>query len=315
LQTHPPTLLTLTRRTLVDEALLGARGQRDGAEAHVLVAVSGGPDSTALLHVLARLRRTLGFELSAHGVDHGLRSEAERELDQVQALAAQLAVPFKRTVTKVAAGGNLQARARAVRLEALRAAAAKVGATCIATAHHADDRAETVLLRLLRGASPAGLAVLPPRNRELIRPFLRARRKDIVAHISRHELPYSADPSNLDPRFLRSRVRHELLPLLEGLSPGIVGHLNGLADDVRARLGDDQGSYDAAYVPPLPRATRVALAALAASRSKTGRVLLPHGLVVSFDPSAREPSTRKARPSVDRALERRELDHARKPRK
>ncbi len=293
MKTHPPTLLTLTRRTIVDELLFGP----EPARACILVAVSGGPDSMALLHVLARLRGKLGHSLVAHGVDHGLRQEARRELDQAEALAGQLEIPFARTVAPVAPGGNLQARARSARLEALRAAAAGAGASRIATAHHADDRAETVLLRLLRGASPAGLAVLPPRRGDLIRPFIRARKKDIEAHVARHELPFSSDPSNLDPRFLRSRVRNELLPLMETLSSGIVGHLNGLADDLRSRTrarargehGEDRlDAYEEAFLPPLPRATRVALAALAASRSRTGRVQLPHGLVVSFELSPRK---------------------------
>jgi tRNA(Ile)-lysidine synthase len=281
-RTHPPALLTLTRRTILDEALF-APGTK------VLAAVSGGPDSMALLHVLARLRPKLGYDLVAHGVDHGLREDASRELDQAEAFAAKLDVPVARTHANVAKGGNLQARARSKRLEALRNAASRLGASCIATAHHADDRAETVLLRLLRGASPSGLAVLPPRHEDLVRPFLRARRSDIQAHIAHHELPVSTDPSNLDPRCLRVRVRQEVLPLLEGLSPGIVGHLNGLADDLRDSLragaSDELDVYERAYIPPLPRAARVALAALAASRSRTARVKLPHGLVVSFEPS------------------------------
>jgi tRNA(Ile)-lysidine synthase len=282
-RTHPPALLTLTRRTIVDEALFVPGST-------VLAAVSGGPDSMALLHVLARLRPKLGYDLVAHGVDHGLREEAARELDQAEALARTLEVPFTRTHANVPKGGNLQARARSKRLEALHSAAAHTGASAIATAHHADDRAETVLLRLLRGASPSGLAVLPPRHEDLVRPFLRARRSDIQAHITRHELPFSTDPSNLDPRFLRVRVRQELLPLLEALSPGIVAHLNGLADDLhdtlRTGAGDAGDAYEQAYIPPLPRAARVALAALAASRSRTAKVKLPHGLVVSFEPSS-----------------------------
>ncbi len=297
MRSHPPTLLTLARRTIVDEALLGPRtpealrSRQPGPAARatrVLVAVSGGPDSMALLHVLARLRRTLGHELVAHGVDHGLRADAERELDQAQAFAEKLGVPFDRTIARVEPGGNLQARARSHRFKALRAAAARAGASCIATGHHADDRAETVLLRLLRGASPSGMAVLPPRRGDLVRPFLRARRKDIEAHIARHEVPFADDPSNLDPRFLRSRVRNELMPMLRALSPGIVAHLNGLADDLLAATSADADATGAAYLAPLPRASRVALAALAATRSPTGRVRLPDGLVASFEPSVRK---------------------------
>ncbi|MFZ5897182.1 MAG: tRNA lysidine(34) synthetase TilS [Myxococcota bacterium] len=223
-RSHPPTVLTLCRRALLDE-VEGVRGAR------FLVAVSGGIDSIVLLHVLARLAPELGFELCAHGVDHGLRAAATTELDLAESFAARLGVPFSRSQLALAAGGNLQARARAARYTALRAAAAQVGASHVATAHHADDRAETVLLRLLRGGSARALGVLPVQSGDLVRPLIRARRAAIVAHARRHALVFADDPSNRDPRFLRTRVRHELLPLLEVLSPGIVDNLTALADE------------------------------------------------------------------------------------
>jgi tRNA(Ile)-lysidine synthase len=226
-RSHPPSLLRLAERTLVEEALVG-RGDR------VLCACSGGPDSSALLHVLARLRDRLGYALVAHGVDHGLRPEARAELGLAEQLARSLDVPFSVTRIEVAPGGNLQARARAGRAAALRDAARAANATAIATGHTADDRAETWLLRLLRGAGPRGLAVLPSRSdagpMPLVRPLLRARRADVLAHLARHRIPFAEDPSNRDPRFLRPRVRSEILPALEALSPGIVAHLCALAD-------------------------------------------------------------------------------------
>lgn len=222
-RTHPPTLITLVRAALRDHDLI-PRG------ALVLVAVSGGPDSMALLHVLALLRHKLAFGLFAHGVDHGLREAATAELDLAASFARTLEVPFARTRVVVPGGGNLQARARSARWDSLRAAASHVGADRIATGHHADDRAETMLLRLLRGTGPEGLAVLPPRAGERIRPLHRARRVDVDAHVSRHQIPYVIDPSNRDPRFLRTRVRYELLPVLERLSPHAVEHLCRLAD-------------------------------------------------------------------------------------
>ncbi|HXN32744.1 MAG TPA: tRNA lysidine(34) synthetase TilS [Polyangiaceae bacterium] len=229
-RTHPPTLITLVRAALRHDGLV-PRGTI------LLAAVSGGPDSMAMLHVLALLRGRLGFGLFAHGVDHGLRADAAAELDVAEAFARALDVPFGRTRVAVAAGGNLQARARVARWRALDAAAAAAGAGRIATGHHADDRAETVLIRLLRGTRARGLGVLPPCDGNRIRPLYRARRADVDAHIARHHLSFALDPSNRDPRFLRTRVRLELVPALERLSPRIVEHLCRLADEISLGRG------------------------------------------------------------------------------
>lgn len=279
-RSHPPTALTHARRALVDEARL-ARPSR------LLVAVSGGIDSMVLLHVLARLSSQLGFELFAEGVDHGLRAEAKAELDRAEQFAAKLEVPFGRTQVSLAAGGNLQARARSARYAALRTRKAELGASLIATAHHADDRAETVLLRLLRGTSPQGLAVLPVRGGDLLRPLIRARRSDIEAHARRHQVPFSEDPSNRDPRFLRSRVRHELLPLLTELAPGIVNSLTALADEL---AGLEPGSLPAAAgdgALRLGRAQRRELARMLEAPSRGARLRLSGGRELSVDPATR----------------------------
>jgi tRNA(Ile)-lysidine synthase len=222
-RSHPPTLITRVRAALREHDLV-PRGST------VLVAVSGGPDSMALLHVLAGLRRRAGYGLFAHGVDHGLRAEATTELDVAARFARSLDVPFARTRVNVQPGSNIQARARTARWDALTAAAAEAGATRIATGHHADDRAETFLMRILRGTGKKGLAVLPPRAGARIRPMIYARRSDIEAHIARHAIPHSVDPSNRDPRFLRTRVRHEVLPVLARIEPRIVEHIGTLAD-------------------------------------------------------------------------------------
>ncbi|MFO0591344.1 MAG: tRNA lysidine(34) synthetase TilS [Polyangiaceae bacterium] len=261
-RSHPPSLMRLAERAIQDEALVD-RGDV------VLCACSGGPDSTALLHVLGRLRQKLRFEVAAHGVDHGLRAAAAEELAIAERVAASLGVPFGVTRVHVAPGGNLQARAREARLGALRDVARRIGAKRIATGHTADDRAETVLLRLLRGAGPSGLAALPPAapfptshddarsnaaSITLIRPLFRARRVDVAAHLARHHIAAAQDPSNADPRFLRVRVRRELLPLLVDMSPAIVDHLCALADMLAAP--DDAEPP----VPGLGRAQRLAVA-------------------------------------------------------
>jgi len=249
-RSHPPSLRRLVERIVHDEHLF-VRGDT------VLVACSGGPDSQALLHVLAHLAKTLGVFVMAHGVDHGLRPEATAELALAADLCAKLDVPFDVSRVDVPRGSNLQARAREARHQALEDAASKRRATVIALGHTADDRAETFLLRLLRGSGPKGLAVLPARSpsvvapgrgRDLVRPLLYARRADVMTHLTRHALSFAADPSNLDPRFLRVRVRLEVLPLLTELSPRITEHLCALADMLsEARFSEQDESVAARF--------------------------------------------------------------------
>lgn len=287
---HPPTAVTLARRVLQRECPL-PRGS------HLLVAVSGGGDSMALLHVLVLLRAKFGLVLSAHGVNHGLRPGALDELATAAAFAGAHEVPFSISHLELAPGGNLQARAREARYAALRRQAAHVGASCIATAHHADDRAETVLLRLLRGAAVAGLGVLPVRSGDLIRPLIRAPRAALALHLERHGVPFANDPSNLDPRFLRVRVRQELMPLLKQLSPGIVNHLTGLADQVS--MGSQSQPLDDEGCPvPLNRAQRRELSQIASMPGSGARIALPGGLELSIDTETGKPVVAPGAPPV-----------------
>jgi tRNA(Ile)-lysidine synthase len=278
-RSHPPTLLKIAERTLRDECAL-ERGER------LLVALSGGGDSSALIHVLSLLAPKLGVSLVAHGVDHGLRQEAKTELDLAEALCQRLSVPFARTEVAVGAGGNLQARARAARHEALAAAAARAEASRIATAHHADDRAETVVMRLLNGAPPSGLGVLPPAEGRLVRPLLRARKSDIERHLERHGIPHAEDPSNLNRRFLRVRVRLEVMPVLEAISPSVVAHLTALADEiVSAALPiptDDAG------VPVPLRGAHVREVRRALRLGKGARIRISGGREIVVDPKRHE---------------------------
>lgn len=265
---HPPTLLTLVGREL-RELGVPRRGEL------VLAGVSGGPDSQALVHVLARLRRTFHFELEACGIDHGLRAEAAGELRGAALLAASLGVPFRGIDIRVAAGANLMARAREARYAALRDAARASKASWIAVGHHADDRAETVLMRLMRGTGPAGLAVFGPRSGNLLRPMIRARRSDVLRHLGRHGIAFSTDPTNEDRRHLRAVVRHELLPALERHAPRIIEHLCALADDMGA-MGLE---------PPPRGLARAHIRALASATDGRGsaRVALPGGRVACLD--------------------------------
>jgi tRNA(Ile)-lysidine synthase len=268
---HRPTLRTLAERSLRDECRV-ERGEK------VLLAVSGGVDSTALLHVMASLSDSFGLELHAHGVDHGLRSEAPEELDQVERLATTLNVPFTRTNVQVPKGANLQARARNERFGALRHRALELGARWIATAHHADDRAETVLIRLMRGSGPVGLGVLGPQQGDLIRPLIRASRLDIIEHLERHQLPYSVDPSNCDPHYLRTRIRIDILPRLIHESPGIVDHLNALADRM-LELAEDNPLNSLA----LSRSQAEELKHMLRNRRDMAEIALGEGWVVKLE--------------------------------
>lgn len=226
-----PSLSTLARRVLTDAGV--QRGET------IVVACSGGVDSQVLLDVLTHCSKPERgrhhtappwFRLVACGVDHGLRPEAKDELALAAELAAARRVPFLSVRVQVAAGSNLQARARDERLAALRRVAAEAGARFIATGHHLDDRAETVLMRILRGAPIQGLAVLPPWSQDLLRPLIHAPRTQIEAHARRRGLAFAVDPSNANHRFLRARVREQVLPMLRSVDPRITEHLVGLAD-------------------------------------------------------------------------------------
>lgn len=187
----------------------------------------------ALCHALTLVRRKIPFELLVITLDHGLRPESLDEVRFVQQYWQEQDVACASRCLGLAGGANLQERAREARYAALwDIADRRLGSdSFLATAHHADDRAETVLLRLLRGTSLEGLSVLPLRSGRLLRPLIAARREDVLLHLERHGVPYVSDPSNENPRFLRVRVRKELLPLLEELAPGATLHLARLAEE------------------------------------------------------------------------------------
>jgi len=180
----------------------------------VLVAVSGGADSVALLHLLTRLRGEWRLDLHVLHVDHGLRPDSARDGDVVRSLGARLGVPVEVTTVVVPRRASLEDAARGARYAALEAAADRLGAVRIAVGHTADDQAETVLMRLLEGAGLRGLGGIPAVRGRIIRPLLDVRRHELVDELTRVHLPWIEDPSNQDLKFLRNRVRHELLPLL-----------------------------------------------------------------------------------------------------
>jgi tRNA(Ile)-lysidine synthase len=205
----------------------------------LLVAISGGPDSTALLHLLVQLRGRLGCRLRACHVHHGLRGEeADADAEQGAALARSLRVPFvvhRADVRSFARSQkmSLEAAARAVRYRLLEFTAEQTRANRIATGHTADDQAETVLLNLLRGAGPGGLAGIPPVRGKIIRPLLWVARAETEQYCKEEKLSYRIDSSNLDTRFARNRIRHEILPALRKVQPRVDGALARLAEIMR----------------------------------------------------------------------------------
>lgn len=198
----------------------------------VVLGVSGGPDSQALLKCIGHLQHRLGLQPTAVGINHGLRSEADEELNLAEKLAQSVGIPFVRRSVRLDGGGSLQAAARDARYGALFDIADSVGAKFVVTAHHWDDRAETVLFRLLRGRGLGSLGVMPPISGRVFRPMLGVRHDDLLAYCRRWQLQYANDPSNDDDKYSRVLIRRKLLPLLEEVSPQLRSRLNELSDDV-----------------------------------------------------------------------------------
>jgi tRNA(Ile)-lysidine synthase len=201
----------------------------------VLVAVSGGPDSLCLLHLL----RQLEFPVMAAHLDHGLRVSSAAEAEAVARLARAWGVPLRSErveVAKLAAdeGVSLEEAARLARYRFLVRVAIEFGVDRLATGHTQDDQAETIVMHFLRGSGPDGLRGMQPSvaledwvmveapvGLRLIRPLLGVSRAETSSYCRQHSLEPLEDPSNLDPTFTRNRVRHELMPALAGYNPAI----------------------------------------------------------------------------------------------
>lgn len=211
-----------------------------GPGACVVAAVSGGPDSMALLHIMKAAADRDGWRVVAAHANHGFRgaeSDAEAALvrETADAWGVPLAVASLEMPAYIAATGlNSQAASRERRYAWLRETARACGASAIAVAHHADDQAETVLMRVLRGSGITGLAGIPARRPEqeleLIRPLLRITKSELLAYNERHGVPYAHDSSNAKTHYLRNAIRLEALPLLERYNPELRSALNRLAE-------------------------------------------------------------------------------------
>lgn len=216
-----------------------ARQQVDLAGKTVLCAVSGGRDSMALLHVLLEMAQREGFAVAVAHYNHRLRESAVRDEVLVREHCASLGLPFYLGGGDVRAyakthGTSIEDAARTMRYAFLQDTARECGADYIATAHHRQDNAETLLLHLLRGSGLNGLGGIVPVRGNIIRPLLEVDRAEIEDHIKKHNIPYAEDETNQDTVYTRNRLRHELLPLLEGIAPGSVSRIADTAQRLRA---------------------------------------------------------------------------------
>ncbi len=220
------------RRTLQQSKLLRP-------EMRVLVAVSGGSDSVALLSLLHAVAREFKLYLVVAHLDHGLRPESSEDALFVKRLAEELGLPMVSSRINLkddllSGGGGLEELARTRRRRFLERAALEHRCECIALAHHQDDQAETFLLNLLRGTGPLGLSGMRPSEPPYVRPLLRFSRNDLRAYLTEQGLDWCEDLSNQDPRYTRNRIRHELLPILTSFNPRISRHLAYLCDRLAA---------------------------------------------------------------------------------
>lgn len=207
----------------------------------ILVGVSGGADSVALLHLLNRIKKEMGLSLYAGHINHMFRGEeSEGDARLVEKLAREWGIPLvceRFNVPEYLNKNGLSAQegAREVRYRFFKDTAARLGCSSIALGHHADDQAETVLLNLIRGSGMSGLSGIPPvREGVYIRPLIGARREQIETYCRFFGVPYRMDSSNLKTVYFRNRIRLELIPLLEKeYNPAVVESLNRLAGIIR----------------------------------------------------------------------------------
>ena len=214
----------------------------------VLVGLSGGPDSMALLHVLHQLYYRSQVKLYAVHINHQFRGEeADQDEEAARQYAERLGIPFYSHSLDVPgyiqlSGLNAQTAARQMRYDAFLITGKEVDANKLALGHHADDQAETVLMRVIRGTGIEGLAGMRMTRREgtlqLIRPLLGIPKQEILQYCDQHHIPYRLDRSNESTVYYRNRVRLHLMPQLEQYNPRVREALNLLA-----QLAESENNY------------------------------------------------------------------------
>lgn len=192
---------------------------RIGSPKAILAAVSGGADSTALLLALHTLRETYGARIVCAHIDHGLRESAAEDAAFVRHLSAKLDIPCYINKVTVQPSGSVEANAREARYDALRSIAQKEGIGCIATAHHRQDQAETMLMHLMYGTGTGGLSGIREWSNGLWRPFLRVDRNTLMTYLQKQGQTWRTDETNADLSYTRNRIRLKLLPDMEAIYP------------------------------------------------------------------------------------------------
>lgn len=258
-----------------------------------LVACSGGGDSLALASAVVFVARRAGLRVGAVTVDHGLQEGSRERAAEIVGVLRQLGCdPVESVRVLVGRAGGPEAAARTARYAALEETAGRLGAAAVLLGHTADDQAETVLLGLSRGSGPRALAGMPARTGVYRRPLLGLTRETVRAACLAEGLVPWEDPHNADPAYLRSRIRHDVLPALEtALGPGVAANLTRTArllradaealDDIAAAAARDcarEGGLDCAALAALPGAvrTRVLRAAAIAAGCPAGTLALSH---------------------------------------
>ena len=205
----------------------------------IVAAVSGGPDSIALLHILKSLEEELKLNLLAAHVNHKLRPEADEEEELVRRVCAGWQISLRTVSADIKSlaeqsGKTIEETGRDFRYDYLDRLRKDTGSRYIATAHHRDDQAETVLLHLLRGSGIKGLRGIMPVNGYILRPLLQVYKSDLLEYLHDLEIEYSEDESNANCEYKRNHIRHELIPYLQkSFNPAIIDNLARLAEIAR----------------------------------------------------------------------------------
>jgi len=231
-----PTMLKTASATVEKYSMLNAGDS-------VIIGLSGGADSVCLLYFLLEKKRELELELFAVHINHGLRGE-DADADAQFCAEVCTAVGIEIEIVKANAAEfaknerlSIEEAGRELRYKAFNDAVTRFNANKIAVAHNADDNAETVLLRLIRGTGIAGLGGIPPVNKKVIRPLIEISRNEIEKHLLDNNISWATDLTNLNNDFTRNKVRNKLIPALNEFNPSIMPTLNRLAGICREENG------------------------------------------------------------------------------